>query len=145
VNFCAAYNDAIGSTLNNSKIRVGIWLCRGAEASITFDIGLRNRHRKIVTSAVIKECRDSLGSLCVAARGIKCSSNASESKKGVGSDLLDEWDQRVAARGSGFDEPRPIGKVGSRAGFEEIAAEWVGAFDNGQTPNRWILGEFEVD
>jgi hypothetical protein len=120
-------------------------LCRGAEAPITFDIGLRNRHRKVVTSAVIEECRDSLGSLCVAARGIKCSPNALKSKKGVGSDLLDERDQRVASRGSGFDESCPLGKVGSRVGLKEIAAVWVGPFDNGQTPNRWILGEFEVD
>ena len=112
MHFGAPNHDAIGSTLNNSKIGVGVWLCRGTEAAISLDVGLRNRHRKIVVPAVLKECGDSLGPLRVAARGIKCSSNTPKGEEGVGTDLFDEWDQRVAARGCGFDKSCPIGKIG---------------------------------
>jgi hypothetical protein len=106
-------HNAIGSTLNNSKIRIGVWLRRGAEAAITLDIGLRNRHCKIVRPAVIKECRNSLGSLCVSARCVKGSADSPQSEEGVGTDFLDERDQRVASRSRGFDESGPIGKIGS--------------------------------
>jgi hypothetical protein len=111
MHFGAANHDAIGSTLNNSKIGVGVWLGRGTETAISLDVGLRNRHRKVVVSAVFKECGDSLGSLCVAARGIECSSNTPKGEEGVGTDLFDERDQRVASRGSSFDEACSIGKI----------------------------------
>ena len=142
-----AHDDAVVAPVHDPHVIVGMFLPARPQAAVAFHVALRHGDRVVVVAAQCVVSADALAVLLRAVFGHFFGHDVQRQQR-VGSDLLDEHDQRGPLARAGGDEPTALQEIlGVARDLIEARVFLTGlrVGDHGQIAVARVFGHLEVD